>query len=332
MATQPDYSSPAVSGRPKLLDEVRGAIRVRHYSIRTEHAYVGWIKRYIIFHGKRHPSEMGAKEMTAFLTHLATEGNVSASTQHQALSALLFLYREVLAMDVPWLNDVVRAKKPQRLPAVLARSEVQRLLARMEGTHQLMARLLYGTGMRLMEAVRLRVKDVDFSRGEITVRDGKGGKDRVTMLPGVLGQALQQHLEKVRQIWEQDGEAGRGGVWLPDALATKYPNAPREWAWFWVFPARDFSVDPRSGAEMRHHMHEQALQRAIKKALGAAGIAKPASTHTLRHSFATHLLESGYDIRTVQELLGHSDVSTTMIYTHVLNRGGKGVISPLDQL
>lgn len=270
--------------------------------------------------------------MTAFLTHLATEGNVSASTQHQALSALLFLYREVLAMDVPWLNDVVRAKKPQRLPAVLARSEVQRLLARMEGTHQLMARLLYGSGMRLMEAVRLRVKDVDFSRGEITVRDGKGGKDRVTMLPGVLGQALQQHLEKVRQIWEQDGEAGRGGVWLPDALATKYPNAPREWAWFWVFPARDFSVDPRSGAEMRHHMHEQALQRAIKKALGAAGIAKPASTHTLRHSFATHLLESGYDIRTVQELLGHSDVSTTMIYTHVLNRGGKGVISPLDQL
>lgn len=332
MATQPDYSSPAVSTRPKLLDEVRGAIRVRHYSIRTEHAYVGWIKRYIIFHGKRHPSEMGAKEMTAYLTHLATEGNVSASTQHQALSALLFLYREVLGMDVPWLNDVVRAKKPQRLPAVLARGEVQRLLARMDGTHQLMARLLYGTGMRLMEAVRLRVKDVDFSRGEITVRDGKGGKDRVTMLPGVLGQALQQHLEKVRQIWEQDAAAGRGGVWLPDALASKYPNAPREWAWFWVFPARDFSVDPRSGAEMRHHMHEQALQRAIKKALGAAGIAKPASTHTLRHSFATHLLESGYDIRTVQELLGHSDVSTTMIYTHVLNRGGKGVISPLDQL
>lgn len=332
MAISPDYSTPSVPARPKLLDEVRAAIRVRHYSIRTEQAYVGWIKRYILFHDKRHPLEMGAAEVTAFLSHLAVEGNVSAATQHQALSSLLFLYREVLQQDLPWLNEVVRAKKPRRLPAVLARNEVQRLLANMEGTHALMARLLYGTGMRLMEAVRLRVKDVDFLRGEIIVRDGKGGKDRVTMLPAALGDALKAHLVHVRAVWEGDRAAGRSGVYMPDALDQKYPKAGVEWGWFWVFPSRDISLDPRSGVERRHHAHETALQRAVKKAVGAAGIAKPASTHTLRHSFATHLLESGYDIRTVQELLGHSDVSTTMIYTHVLNRGGKGVISPLDQL
>ncbi|CAB1369928.1 integron integrase [Denitratisoma oestradiolicum] len=332
MTVSPDYPAPIDSPKPRLLDEVRAALRVRHYSLRTERAYVGWIRRFILFHDKRHPAEMGETEVTAFLTHLAVEGNVAAATQHQALSSLLFLYREILKVDLPWLKEVVRAKKPQRLPAVLSRQEVQRLLALMEGTHGLMARLLYGTGMRLMEAVRLRVKDVDFARGEVLVRDGKGGKDRVTMLPQALVADLQAHLVKVRAIWEGDRAAGRPGVWMPDALEKKYPKAALEWGWFWVFPSRELSVDPRTGIERRHHTHETALQRAIKKCLGMAGIAKPASTHTLRHSFATHLLESGYDIRTVQELLGHSDVSTTMIYTHVLNRGGKGVVSPLDHL
>ena len=270
--------------------------------------------------------------MEAFLTDLAVGRKVSASTQNQALAALLFLYKQVLGIELPWLDDVVRAKKPQRLPVVLTVAEMQRLLARLEGSHGLMARMLYGTGMRLMECVRLRVKDVNFERHEIIVRDGKGGKDRVTMLPASLADPLREHLKRVRVLFEQDRADDVPGVYLPDALEKKYPNAGKEWGWFWVFPSRSIAADPRTGVVRRHHAHEQALQRAIKKAVLAAGIAKPASTHTLRHSFATHLLQSGYDIRTVQELLGHSDVSTTMIYTHVLNRGGRGVESPLDSL
>lgn len=315
---------------PTLLGRVREAIRYKHYSLRTEKAYVDWVRRFVVFHGRRHPREMGAVEVRGFLAHLATDLQVAASTHRQALSALLFLYKDVLGIELPWLAELERPKKPKRMPTVLSRLEVERLLAAMEGTHALMARLLYGTGMRLMEAVRLRVKDVDFARGEIMVRDGKGGKDRPTVLPTSLVAPLQAHLQRVRLLWEQDCAAERGGVYLPDALARKYPSAAVSWGWFWVFPAADFSRDPRSGVERRHHTHEQALQRAIKHGLAVAGGAKPASTHTLRHSFATHLLESGYDIRTVQELLGHSDVSTTMIYTHVLNRGGRGVVSPLD--
>lgn len=316
---------------PTLLGRVREVIRYKHYSLRTEKAYVGWIRRFVVFYGRRHPREMGAVEVRDFLAYLASDLKVAAATHQQALAALLFLYKDVLGIELPWLNELERPKMPKRMPAVLSRLEVERLLVAMDGTHALIARLLYGTGMRLMEAVRLRVKDVDFARGEIMVRDGKGGKDRPTMLPNVLVEPLQIHLQRVRLLWERDCAAGRPGVYMPDALARKYPSAPTSWGWFWVFPAAGLSVDPRSGIERRHHTHEQGLQRAIKKALAAAGIAKPASTHTLRHSFATHLLESGYDIRTVQELLGHADVSTTMIYTHVLNRGGRGVVSPLDR-
>ncbi|MGZ8161073.1 MAG: integron integrase, partial [Methylobacter sp.] len=259
-------------------------------------------------------------------------GQVSASTQNQALSALLFLYKEVLAIDLPWLGNVVRAKQPKRLPVVLTRSEVRDVLVRMNGVYGLMANMLYGTGMRLMECVRLRVKDVDFERGEILIREGKGGKDRVTMLPALVVSGLRTHLEQRRALFEDDKRIGKADVFLPDALAKKYPNAATEWCWQYVFPSGSFSVDPRSGAERRHHIDEKLLQRAMKKAVQVSGIAKPATPHTLRHSFATHLLEAGYDIRTVQELLGHSDVSTTMIYTHVLNKGGRGVLSPLDQL
>ncbi len=315
-----------------LLDRVREVIRYKHYSIRTERSYVEWVRRYVHFHGRRHPRDMGADEVRVFLGYLAGELKLAASTHQQALSALLFLYRDVLGVDMPWLTNLDRPKKPVRVPVVLSRSEVERLLLAMEGTHALMARLLYGSGMRLMECIRLRVKDVDFARGEMTVRCGKGAKDRLTMLPASLVSALQAHLVRVRCLWEQDRAVNREGVHMPEALARKYPSAPREWGWFWFFPARELSVDPRSGIERRHHTHEQALQRAIKRGVAQAGIAKPASTHTLRHSFATHLLESGYDIRTVQELLGHSDVSTTMIYTHVLNRGGRGVVSPADSL
>ena len=315
-----------------LINRVREAIRYKHYSIRTERAYVEWVRRFVRFHGMRHPRELGAQEVRAFLGYLASELKVSASTHQQALSALLFLYGEVMEMSLPWLNDLDRPKTPKRLPVVLGQLEVGRLLASLTGTHALMAQLIYGTGMRLMECVRLRVKDVDFERKEILVRDGKGAKDRVTMLPSSLEEPLRLYLVRVRALWEGDALAGRAGVQMPEALARKYPSAPKEWGWFWVFPARDLSVDPRSGIERRHHTHEQALQRAIKRALYEAGISKPASTHTLRHSFATHVLQAGYDIRTVQELLGHSDVSTTMIYTHVLNRGGRGVASPLDRL
>ena len=290
-----------------------------------------WIKRYIVFHGKRHPKDMGKPEVEAFLTALAVQRNVAASTQNLALSAILFLYREVLSDPLPWLNDVVRAKKPARLPTVLSRIEVQSVLAKTDGLTGLMLRLLYGTGMRLMECVRLRVKDVDFSLNQINVRDGKGGKDRVTMLPQSLIEPLRLQLAQVKALHDADLATGMGAVWLPDALAVKYPNASKAWGWQYVFPASGFSIDPRSGTRRRHHVDEKMLQRHMQKAAQVAGIAKPVSPHTLRHSFATHLLEGGYDIRTVQELLGHSDVSTTMIYTHVLNKGGRGVVSPLDR-
>lgn len=318
--------------RPKLLDEIRTVMRSRRYSRRTEEAYLGWIKRYILFHHKRHPREMGADEVTAFLSHLAVHGNVAAATQNQALAALLFLYKEILGFELPWLTSIERAKKPRRLPVVLSRDEVNRLMSRLQGTHALMARLMYGSGMRLMECVRLRIKDVDFDHHEIMIRDGKGGKDRITLLPELLIAPLHDHLQRVRTLFSDDRRKNLPGVYMPDALSKKYPNAGKEWPWQWVFPARDLSVDPRSDIRRRHHTHEQALQRAIKKAANAANIAKPVTSHCLRHSFATHLLKSGYDIRTVQELLGHADVSTTMIYTHVLNRGGRGVFSPLDQL
>ena len=317
---------------PRLLDQMREALRLRHYSLRTEQAYLHWTKRFIYFHGKRHPRDLGPREVEAFLSHLAVEGGVSASTQGQALAALLFLYKQVLGVDLPWLDEVVRAKRPQRLPAVLTPDEVARLLACLEGTQALMARLFYGTGMRLMECLRLRVKDVDLSRREITIREGKGNKDRMTMVPVALIPALEQHLEQVRDLWRRDRAADLPGVQLPNALERKKPGEGKTLAWFWLFPGRELSTDPRSGIRRRHHAHEQGIQRAIKRAVLAAGITKPASTHTLRHSFATHLLESGHDIRTVQELLGHSDVKTTMIYTHVLNRGPMGVISPLDRL
>ncbi len=316
---------------PRLLDQVRGKIRLKHYSIRTEQAYVDWIKRFVLYFDKRHPAEMGAPEVEAFLTHLAVQGRVAASTQNQAKAALLFLYREVLEQDLPWLQNIEQAKAPKRLPVVLTEAEAQAVLSRLDGTHWLVAGLLYGSGLRIMEALRLRVKDVEFGRGEILVREGKGFKDRVTMLPAVLVEPLKAHLKKVRALHEEDVAEGFGEVYLPYALDRKYPNAAREWGWQYVFPSKNRSVDPRSGVVRRHHVQEQAIQRAIRQAVRDAGIVKPATPHTLRHSFATHLLVGGYDIRTVQELLGHKDVATTMIYTHVLNRGGRGVTSPLDR-
>lgn len=318
------------SGKPKLLDRVCDAIRLRHYSIRTEQAYTHWIKRFILFHDKKHPREMGEQEVAQFLTHLARHGNVAASTQNQALSALLFLYKEVLKQEIGWLKNVERAKRPPKLPVVLSPAEVRRIFAHLRGVEKLMAALLYGSGLRLMECVRLRMKDVDFAYAQITVRDAKGGKDRVTMLPVNLVEPLKRHIAKVKMQHEQDLEDGFGSVHLPFALARKFPNAEREWAWQYVFPSSRLSVDPRSGKKRRHHIAEGLLQAALKNAVRASGIAKPATCHSLRHSFATHLLENGYDIRTVQELLGHKDVSTTMIYTHVLNKPGIGVKSPLD--
>jgi integron integrase len=315
---------------PRLLDQLRDRIRLKHYSLRTEQVYAHWVRRFILFHGKRHPRELGAREVEAFLTHLAVERRCSASTQNQAKSALLFLYKEVLAVELPWLDDVASAKVPHRLPVVLTRAEVDRLFAAMAGTPALIARLAYGTGMRIMECLRLRVKDVDFARREILIREGKGFRDRVTVLPSTVVGPLQEHLARVRALHERDLGAGFGDVHLPYALARKYPNAGRYWCWQYVFPSARRSIDPRSGIERRHHADPKAIQRAMQAAVRAAGIAKPATPHTLRHAFATHLLESGYDIRTVQELLGHKDVSTTMIYTHVLNRGGRGVVSPLD--
>jgi integron integrase len=325
------------AGKPKkLLEEVRDVMRLKHDSLRTERAYCHWLERYIRFHGKRHPREMAEEELTAFLTHLARDLNVAPSTQNQALSALLFLYKEVLKQEIGWLDQVERATKPARLPVVLTRDEVHKIFAHLHGTARLMAGLLYGSGLRLMECVRLRVKDVDFAYATITVREGKGAKDRVTMLPVNLTTPLRLHLDKTKAQHEVDLAEGLGEVYLPDALARKYPNAAREWAWQFVFPSSRISTDPRSGSDgavpvrRRHHLDESSLQQAVKKAVRASGVAKPASCHTLRHSFATHLLENGYDIRTVQELLGHKDVSTTMIYTHVLNKPGLGVKSPLD--
>jgi integron integrase len=313
-----------------LLDTVRERIRLKHYSIRTEQAYVDWIRRFILFHGKRHPAEMGGPEIVAFLTHLAVERNVAAATQNLARSALLFLYREILTIELPWLDGVQHAKRPARLPVVLSRDEVRRVLDRLEGTHRLIGALLYGAGLRIMEAVRLRVKDVDLERREIMVRDGKGAKDRVTVLPRSAIASLRAHLRGVHKIHERDSADGFGEVYMPAALERKWRNAAREWGWQYVFPAPTRSRDPRSGVVRRHHLSDQTFQRAMRQAVRDAGIMKLATPHSLRHSFATHLLESGYDIRTVQELLGHSDVSTTMIYTHVLNRGGRAVRSPLD--
>jgi integron integrase len=317
---------------PKLLDQVRDRLRLKHYSLRTEQAYVGWIRRYIIFHGKRHPAEMGKPELESFLTSLAVQRNVSASTQTQALSALLFLYKDVLGLEFPWLDEVTRAKKSVRLPTVLTADEVKQLFKFLDDPlMDLIVRLLYGTGMRLLECLRLRMKDVEFTRREIVVREGKGNKDRVTMLPDSLADRLRAQMEFVKGQHAQDLAVNRGEVWLPDALAAKYPNAPKALVWQYVFPAAGFSVDPRSGTVRRHHVDDKRVQRAVKRAAGQAGLIKLVTPHTLRHSFATHLLEGGYDIRTVQELLGHADVSTTMIYTHVLNKGGRGVVSPLDR-
>ena len=318
--------------QPPLLERVRLKIRLKHYSLRTEQAYLDWIKRFILFHRKRHPADMGAGEVEAFLTHLAAVRNVAASTQNQAKSALLFLYKEVLAIELPWLDDVERAKAPMRLPVVLTREEVALVLQRLEGVHALLGGLLYGTGMRIMEGVRLRVKDVEFARRQVVIRDGKGQKDRISVLPDGLLRPLHVQIEQTLATHGQDLRAGHGNVWLPHALACKYPRAATEPGWQYVFPAPYRSIDPRSGIVRRHHLGDQAFQRAMRQAVRDAGIQKPATPHTLRHSFATHLLESGYDIRTVQELLGHSNVSTTMVYTHVLNRGGRGVVSPLDRL
>lgn len=322
--------APGAAAPPRLLDQVRARISVKNYSIRTENQYVFWIRCFIVFHGKRHPREMGAAEVEAFLSDLAVNGGVAASTQNLALSALLLLYREVLQIELPWLDRITCAKPSQRLPLVLTPAEVRAVLDRMDGAYGLMARLLYGTGMRLMECMRLCVKGVDFGRSEILVRDGKGAKDRVTMLPLSLARPLSDHLARRRAIYEDDLRDGRAEAWLPDALAKKYPNAPTAWGWQFVFCSGSHSTDPRSGRVCRHHIDEKLLQRAMKKAVTAARLEKPVAPHILSHSFATHLLECGYDIRTVQELLGHSDVSTTMIYTHVLNRGGRGVVSPLD--
>jgi integron integrase len=328
------YSHNALQNRqsPKLLDLVRHAIRARHYSLRTEETYVRWIRRYILFHDKRHPRDMGAAEVQQFLSDLAVTHHVAASTQNQALSAVLFLYQHVLKQEIAWIDDVVRAKKPIRVPVVLTQDEVAAVLRALSGLPWIMASLLYGSGLRVMECVRLRVKDIDFSYHQITVREGKGMKDRVTMLPRSVHADLRRHIDTVKQLHEQDLQEGFGHVYLPYALEKKYPHANREWAWQYVFPAAKRSRDPRCGVVRRHHVHRLVVQRAVKQATRRAGIPKAVSCHTLRHSFATHLLEAGYDIRTVQELLGHKDVSTTMIYTHVLNRGGQGVKSPADVL
>ena len=317
---------------PRLLDRARAILRRKHYSIRTEEAYLGWIRRFVLFHDKRHPQDMGLPEVEAFLADLAVNQGVAASTQNQALSALLFLYNEVLQQPLDGPVQAVRARQPDRLPTVLTRDEVARVLDALSGVHRLMAQLLYGGGLRLMECVRLRVKDVDFGQRQVVVRDGKGGKDRVTPLPGRLVVPLQDHMRRVQLLHERDLHEGYGSVFLPDAFTRKAANASREWIWQYVFPAEQRSTDPRSGVVRRHHLDESGLQKVVKRAAQLAQIQKRVTCHTFRHSFATHLLEDGYDIRTVQELLGHADVRTTMIYTHVLNRGGRGVRSPLDDL
>lgn len=317
---------------PKLLDRVRATLRARHYSRRTEEAYITWIRRFILFHEKRHPSTMSGEEVNRFLTYLASARNVAASTQNQALCALLFLYGPVLGQKLDWVETAIRAKRPKRLPVVLTQEEVKRIVSELRGTAALIAKLLYGSGLRLNEALTLRVKDVDLTRGEILVRDGKGRKDRRTVLPGSIQEEVRRHLDRVRKLHEEDLRRGTGRVALPDALTRKYPNADREWAWQWIFPATRCYRELETGIERRHHLHESAVQRIFKDAVRRSGVLKHATLHSLRHSFATHLLERGYDIRTVQELLGHRDVSTTMIYCHVLNRGGLGVQSPADLL
>jgi len=320
----------AVASSPKLLDRVRWHLRVKHYSIRTEQAYVDWIRRYILFHGKRHPNEMGERQITQFLTHLAVDKHVAASTQNQAFSALLFLYQQVLERKLDFIDNVQRVTRPSKLPVVFTPSEARSVLAHLKGDYRLMAELLYGSGLRLMECLRLRVKDIDFGYGHITVRDGKGLRDRITVLPEQLRQPLRRHLERTREIHQRDLADGNGRVYLPFALDQKYRKANRSWPWQYVFPAEKLSNDPRSGEKRRHHTMENNLQKAVKIAIQRSGIRKTGSCHTFRHSFATHLLENGQDIRTVQELLGHKDVSTTMIYTHVLNKPGLAVRSPLD--
>jgi integron integrase len=325
---------PALDNQPnrRLIERFREAVRSRHYSRRTEKAYWYWIRWFIRFHGMRHPAELGAADVTAFLSWLATERDVAAATQNQALSALLFLYKQVLGQELPWLDGIAHAKRPVRLPVVLTSAEVLRLLGALEGVPWLMCALLYGAGLRQIECLSLRVKDVDFAYRQILVRDGKGAKDRVTMLPDNLVEPLRAQLGRVRVLHRRDLAEGHGEVWLPHALARKYRRAGFAWAWQFVFPSGNRSADPESGAIRRHHVHPDTLGRIVKRAAATARIVKPVSCHTLRHSFATHLLEAGYDIRTVQELLGHADVSTTMIYTHVLNKGGRGVASPLDRL
>jgi integron integrase len=317
---------------PKLLDRLREALRSRHYSRRTEQTYCHWVKRFIFFHNVRHPADMAEAEINGFLTHLAVKEKVSASTQNQALSALLFLYRHVLGRGIGDLGEVIRARKPKRLPVVMTRDEVKAVLANLSGDKQLMASLMYGAGLRLMECLRLRIQDIDFARNEILVRDGKGAKDRITMLPESLKASLQNHLKKVMAIHARDLAEGWGRVQMPDALDRKYPNAPADWRWQWVFPQESRWKNTKSGAQGRHHVHETILQRAVKEAVHKANVVKHVGCHTFRHAFATHLLEAGYDIRTIQELMGHKDISTTMIYTHVLNKGGHGVRSPVDRL
>jgi integron integrase len=321
-----------MSGRSPFLEQIRQAIRVRHYSIRTEQAYIDWTKRFILFHDKRHPREMGEPEVSAFLTHLAVNRNVAANTQNQALNALVFVYKVVLERPLGDIVGAARAKKPAKLPVVLTQDEVKQVLSALNGQHWLATCLLYGSGLRLMECVRLRVKDLDFDHRAVIVRDGKGRKDRVVTLPDGLNQPLQRHLGAVKNVHEKDLGDGYGEVYLPFALARKYPNAPKEWGWQYVFPADNRSVDPRSGVERRHHLGESSLQKAVRNAIRKAGLIKPASCHTMRHSFATHLLQRGMDIRTVQEQLGHKDVRTTQIYTHLINRGGAAVVSPLNDL
>ena len=327
----PISSRPGAGREPRLLEQVRGRMRLKHYSLRTEQAYLYWIRRYIRAWLPRHPRELDGAAVEAFLTRLATRDHVAASTQNQALSALLFLYREVLGVDLPWMENVVRARRPQRLPMMLSRAQVASLLQKLAGREALMAGLLYGSGLRLMECVRLRVKDVGLERNELVVRDGKGGKDRMTVLPGALKEALARQLAEVRLLHARDLACGHGRVYLPHALARKYPSAAAELAWQYVFPATRLSEDPRDGVRRRHHVDEKVLQKAVRRAALECGFDRPATPHTLRHCFATHLLESGADIRTVQELLGHKDVATTQIYTHVLNRGALGVLSPLDR-
>lgn len=331
MARRMDPSKPEKPA-PKLMDRVRAALRVRRYSPRTEELYCGWILRFIRYHGLRHPSELGEEALPAFLSHLATEENVSASTQNQALAAIRFLYVYVIGKPEEWGDDFVRAKRPERIPVVLTPAEVASVLGAMGGVTALMAELLYGAGLRLFECCSLRVKDIDLAKREIRLRDGKGQKDRITPLPNSLVERLRSHLATVKIQFEDDIAKGRGWVVLPNALRRKYPAAAREWHWQWVFPATRTYTEQGTGQVRRHHLHETVLQRAVQGAAIAAKITKPVTCHVLRHSFATHLLEAGYDIRTIQELLGHTDVSTTMIYTHVLNRGGHGVISPLDRL